>query len=449
MRAPESAQAVAERLAGIGRPLDGGVYVVTGGRRGIGAEIVKGIAYAGGTVLFSYADESPGKDKRTKEVLDTVQLLGGRAIGIRADATVMADRVNFLDKAVELARQLDPRNPTIKGAVWNHAGGLEEGRPSDWADIVNNQSTLELDRRLSLVQGPDGKRIFVTSVWAHRFGEVKQLPYYRPVAKSKKRAEMNLRAESSAGFLVGHIITGTGAYALLERAFPERMAVLRQTAEGGQFPDALDMGVAAVRMLISGFEEGQTEFVGGRNAEPKNPKENEAFKLNREQLRVKFPMYGDSKLLLDEFDSPEDSYEGPGKEEGVARYTVRPSDTEGHFEGVGYEDLHIYRGVDRIEQGAQAIGAAFLSMEDSSDFLPVFRGIEGPVQFTGLVVPGEETIVQAAIRSMNAKDGIKGDFDMYVGRELVTSARGVTLGLIPGLANAKRMINYQLSRRQR
>jgi NAD(P)-dependent dehydrogenase (short-subunit alcohol dehydrogenase family) len=65
----------------------GGVALVTGGSRGIGAATVRALAAAGYTVAFSYraaADEAAS-------VVSAVEASGGRAVAVRADAAVPAD----------------------------------------------------------------------------------------------------------------------------------------------------------------------------------------------------------------------------------------------------------------------------------------------------------------------------------------------------------------------
>lgn len=63
-------------------PLEGRVALVTGGSRGLGAEIVRQLAAAGADVAFTYVRDSGSARKVAKRV----EQLGRRALAIRADA---------------------------------------------------------------------------------------------------------------------------------------------------------------------------------------------------------------------------------------------------------------------------------------------------------------------------------------------------------------------------
>jgi hypothetical protein len=67
--------------------------------------------------------------------------------------------------------------------------------------------------------------VLVTSHWAHRYGEIPQLPAYAPIAESKHAGEMALRerfADPRDGVrllvVTGDLVEGTVTPKLLERA---------------------------------------------------------------------------------------------------------------------------------------------------------------------------------------------------------------------------------------
>ncbi len=65
------------------RPLDGKIAVVTGGSRGIGAEIVRRLARDGATVAFT----SEASDSKAQELQLELEGLGGRSLAIKADSS--------------------------------------------------------------------------------------------------------------------------------------------------------------------------------------------------------------------------------------------------------------------------------------------------------------------------------------------------------------------------
>jgi hypothetical protein len=93
-----------------------------------------------------------------------------------------------------------------------------------------------------------GVVIFVTSHWAHLYGQVEQIPAYEPVAASKHAGEVALRARmdelAARGIrlivVTGDLIEGTITPKLLERTSPG-LEQDRRTAHG-PLPSAQEMG---------------------------------------------------------------------------------------------------------------------------------------------------------------------------------------------------------------
>ena len=89
--------------------VDSRVLVVTGGSRGIGAEVVRGAAAQGWSVCFTYLDAG----SHAAALLEEVHERGGRAQAVRADISSEADVISLF----QAARDLGP----IRGLVANAA----------------------------------------------------------------------------------------------------------------------------------------------------------------------------------------------------------------------------------------------------------------------------------------------------------------------------------------
>ena len=83
--------------------LAGKVAFVTGGSRGIGAAIAKRLAADGAKVAITYAKD----DKAASDVVKAIELGGGTAIAIKADATDAAAIGGAVEKAVAALGRLD------------------------------------------------------------------------------------------------------------------------------------------------------------------------------------------------------------------------------------------------------------------------------------------------------------------------------------------------------
>jgi NAD(P)-dependent dehydrogenase (short-subunit alcohol dehydrogenase family)/3-hydroxymyristoyl/3-hydroxydecanoyl-(acyl carrier protein) dehydratase len=422
------------------QPLKGKTAVITGSSRGIGAEIAKSLAEAGVNIIGNHVDPASGKVRRQERVNEEIKSYRVQATSVLADITEPEGRLALLDAAVMPEGTTQPRN--IDYLILNAAGGLEEGKPEGWAEKINIEAQLALVDEFLPHMNHGGKIIYLTSLWAHRYGEMKQLPSYEPVARTKNAAERLLRERIpqldergvSLGILSGHVIKGTAAHTLFRRAYAERLAQIEQTAEGGVFPEAVDMGNAVRDMLLLGFESGYTKYVGGTEAESLDPDEQKPKILNRGEVAKRLPMYGDNKLLVDEFDV----------QEGIGRYTVREEDCDGHFAN-DYEEIKLFRGVDQVEAAAQTLGLAFLASEPDTKVVPVFRSTEG-TKF-GFVFPGETMIMQATITSQT-RNSVKGNCEIRIGDKIVSTINGIDLGLISSIEMAKRMIDREKATRK-
>ena len=238
------------------------VALVTGGSRGVGAATALELAEVGYDVLLTYRN----KAARAEEVASAIAARGQRALPLQGDITQAADREQLVAALREWADHLDL-------LVLNASGGLERdllaADPEYPLRINRDAQVAMLDAVLPLL-GAGATVVFVTSHWAHRYGEVAQFPAYEPIAASKHAGEAALRAreralaEEGIRLLVvtGDLIEGTITAKLLERGAPGLAAERR--GEVGPLPTPADLGAAIVAAATDPtLPSGHTVVVGG------------------------------------------------------------------------------------------------------------------------------------------------------------------------------------------
>nr|AIA15591.1 short chain dehydrogenase [uncultured bacterium] len=234
------------------------VALVTGASRGIGAETARLLAERGADVVINYRSKGP----RAEAVAATVQAIGRRALLAQADVTQQAD----IDAMVAAVQATFGRLDLL---VLNASGGLEKDKAADYAMLLNRDAQAQLvDSFIPLM--PHGSRIvFVTSHWAHFYGEKPVYAGYESVAASKKAGEDALRARmpelTRRGITMvvvsGDVIEGTITPKLLERMEPGLLHARREQA--GKLPTVEEFAAAIVEAAFSNdMYSGNTVFVG-------------------------------------------------------------------------------------------------------------------------------------------------------------------------------------------
>jgi len=240
----------------------GHAALVTGGSRGIGAATAVALAARGHDVAITYRN----KAARADEVIAEVRRHGVRGLALGCDITVP-------EQLGALFAALHAWTERLDVLALNASGGLEReallADPNYPFRINRDAQLATLDAALSLM--PRGSTVvFVTSHWAHLFGQVVQLPAYDGVAESKHAGEMALRARqeelAARGVrllvVTGDLIEGTITPKLLERKAPGLAGERR--GEIGKLPTAGEMGeIIAAAANNPALPAGHTTVVGG------------------------------------------------------------------------------------------------------------------------------------------------------------------------------------------
>jgi NAD(P)-dependent dehydrogenase (short-subunit alcohol dehydrogenase family) len=238
------------------------VALITGGSRGVGAATALALADYGYDVAITYRT----KAARANEIVSQMQQRGVHALALGCDITQQADLENLFATLKEWTDHLDL-------VVLNASGGLERdllAADPQYPIHINRDAQLALlDEALPFMH-EGGTVVFVTSHWAHLYGQVQQIPIYTPIAETKHAGEQALRARQeelaihSIRLIVvtGDLVEGTITPKLLERAAPGLSTHRR--GQIGKLPTATDMGKAiALAATDKSLPSGHTVVVGG------------------------------------------------------------------------------------------------------------------------------------------------------------------------------------------
>ncbi len=234
------------------------IALVTGASRGIGAEVAQRLALRGSNVIINFRSKGP----RAEEVAAKVRAAGRHATLAQADLTDGAELQAMVTLIHDTYGQLDL-------LVLNASGGLEKEKPVDYAMQLNHTAQLRtVDVVLPLM--PAGSTIlFVTSHWAHFYGQQPIIAAYETVAASKKAGEDALLARvpefTGRGvrllIVSGDMIDGTITPRLLERAQPGVLAARR--SQTSMLPTVADFAQAIVETALDpALPTGYVGFVG-------------------------------------------------------------------------------------------------------------------------------------------------------------------------------------------
>lgn len=238
------------------------IALVTGASRGVGAAVAQLLSERGADVVVNYRS----KGARAEEIADSVQRAGRRALLAQADITEVSEVLAMRQLVQATFARLDI-------LVLNASGGLEKEKPADYAMLLNRSAQVGLVDQFVPLMPPGSTIIFVTSHWAHFYGQKPVYAVYEPIAASKRAGEDALRAQIpdliQRGIRLvvvsGDVIEGTITPKLLERAEPGLLAARR--TQVGMLPTVEDFAAAIVAAIAdSTLVSGDVVFVGSTEA---------------------------------------------------------------------------------------------------------------------------------------------------------------------------------------
>lgn len=160
--------------------------LVTGGSRGIGKETAIKLAEHGYDVAITCRE----KAKRAKETAAVVRNIGQRAAIYCGDMTDPNARL-------AIANQLYDWTDNLQAVVLNASGGLESERLKEdpnYAMRINHDAQIGMLDAMSPIMKRGSTLAFITSNWAHFYGQMDPMPGYEPIARSKHAGELAIRS---------------------------------------------------------------------------------------------------------------------------------------------------------------------------------------------------------------------------------------------------------------
>lgn len=233
------------------------VVLITGASRGVGAAVAVLLAQRGFDIVVNYHS----KRSRAEAVAAEVRARGRRALLAQADLTLSSEVEAMIDSVGREFGRLDV-------LILNASGGLEKGKPAEYAMQLNLGAQLRLVD-LSLTWMPrDARIVFVTSHMAHFYAERGMVGPYQPVAASKYAGEQALRGRRAElaqlgihlAIVSGDMIEGTITPRLLERL--DRGTTQARRDRVGPLPTVAEFARAITGAATNENPSGATIFVG-------------------------------------------------------------------------------------------------------------------------------------------------------------------------------------------
>src|SRR5271155_2591246 len=185
------------------KKLEGKIALVTGGSRGIGAAIAKRLAADGASVAITYAKDSSA----ASAVVKAIELGGGKAVAIQADAANVQAVRGAVEKAVATFGRLD--------VLVNNAGTVipkpfEESTLEEIDRVINiNIRGVFATTQAALKHLKDGGRIInIGSCVGERAAAPGMVPYSATKGAVKMFTQALSREVGSRGITVNNVQPG-------------------------------------------------------------------------------------------------------------------------------------------------------------------------------------------------------------------------------------------------
>jgi 3-oxoacyl-[acyl-carrier protein] reductase len=142
--------------------LKGKVALITGGSRGIGAEIAKEFSKEGAFVVINYVLN----EKAADEIIEEIKILGGYAIGIKSDVSDFNKAKELVQSTIEKFGKLDI---LVNNAGISRVGLFIDMDENDWDKIINTnlKSIFNLSSHAvkHMISNRSGSIVNISSMW--------------------------------------------------------------------------------------------------------------------------------------------------------------------------------------------------------------------------------------------------------------------------------------------
>ena len=245
------------------RKLEDKVAIVTGGSRGIGANICTSLAAAGAKVVVNYTSKHPA----AAEVVAKIESDGGAAIAVQADVSQVEDVRKLFDAAEQ---QWGPVDILVNNAGIVHYKTIEETSDEEFDRVmqVNTYGVFYALREAATRLAKGGRVINISSSAVRMM-----LPTYGPYCATKGAVEQMTRSFAKEmgkrGITVNAVSPGpTETDLFMDNNDQDKIERMRSLSAFGRLGKSEDMGPVVLFLASDdgGWITGQVLPVNGGTA---------------------------------------------------------------------------------------------------------------------------------------------------------------------------------------